>query len=152
MAWTSMSTQTAEAVITTTEWNKIPSNMAEVGDAWTSFTPTIGGTGWVLGDGDVTGSAYRLMGKWLRGRCSLVYGSTSTAGAGQLTFTLPTGTAVTAPQAVTVTVIDDSTGTVVNAAGYVASGGTTIETNVDSAFLTWATSDVVTVEFSLEIA
>ncbi len=56
---------------------------------WTAYTPTLGGTGWALGNGSVTNSAYCQIGKIVFFRMSAVFGSTSTYGTVQPTFTVP---------------------------------------------------------------
>jgi hypothetical protein len=57
--------------------------------AWTSYTPTLGGTGWALGNGTVT-AAYAELGKIIAFRVRIVFGSTSTFGAAAaLTLTAP---------------------------------------------------------------
>jgi len=48
--------------------------------AWTAYTPTLGGTGWAIGDGTVLG-AYCQIGKVVFFRASVTFGSTSTFGA-----------------------------------------------------------------------
>jgi hypothetical protein len=125
--------------------------MGELGGAWTGYTPTLGGSGWALGNGTIDG-AYRLIGKRLVGRCYLQFGSTSTAGAGGLTFTLPTGTPVAEPQACTVAVYDDSAGDTFAASGFLPASTATITTSVDSTLITFATDDVIAVQFEIEVA
>lgn len=57
--------------------------------AWTAYTPTLGGTGWALGDGTIT-AAYCQIGKIVHFRCEITFGSTSTYGASSTpTVTLP---------------------------------------------------------------
>lgn len=57
--------------------------------AWTSYTPTLGGTGWAIGDGTATG-AYCQIGKTVIFRARIVFGATSTAGASaSATVTMP---------------------------------------------------------------
>lgn len=56
--------------------------------AWTAYTPTLGGTGWAIGNGSVEGH-YCQIGKTVFFTASISFGSTSTFGAGQLTFTAP---------------------------------------------------------------
>lgn len=62
-----------------------------VGDgllAWESYTPTIGGAGWALGNATVTG-LYCQIGKTVHFAIRVVFGSTSTYGAGRPTLSLP---------------------------------------------------------------
>lgn len=56
--------------------------------AWQSYTPTIGGAGWALGNGSVTG-LYCQIGKTVHFAIRVVFGSTSTYGAGRPTLSLP---------------------------------------------------------------
>ena len=56
--------------------------------AWDSYTPTIGGTGWALGNGTITG-LWKKVGRVNFVRFGVTWGTTSTFGAGQLTISLP---------------------------------------------------------------
>lgn len=56
--------------------------------AWTSYTPTIGGTGWAVGNGTLT-SNYCQIGKTVFFRIYFITGSTTTYGTTALTWTLP---------------------------------------------------------------
>lgn len=59
--------------------------------AWTTYTPTIGGTGWAIGNGTVTGR-YRLIDvKTLALKIEMSLGSTTTVGTGGLTIGMPSG-------------------------------------------------------------
>lgn len=55
---------------------------------WKAYTPVLSGTGWALGNGTATG-LYVQMGETVHYRVSITFGSTSTFGAGQPTFSLP---------------------------------------------------------------
>ena len=56
---------------------------------WLStWTPTIGGVGWSLGNGTVTGRYHRI-GDTVHYYLQMVWGSTTTSGTGGLTLTLP---------------------------------------------------------------
>jgi len=65
------------------------------GAAWeyvggaTAFTPTITSAGWAIGNGVVSGS-FGQLGKYVFGRYSITFGSTSTFGAAALDVALPT--------------------------------------------------------------
>ncbi len=62
---------------------------AAIGGTWTAYTPAVGGTGWALGNGTITGLFARI-GKVVYVRVSVTWGSTSTYGSGTPpTFTLP---------------------------------------------------------------
>jgi hypothetical protein len=56
--------------------------------AWLTFTPTISGTGWALGNATAAG-IYVKQGKVIHFNLILVFGSTSTYGAGNLSVNLP---------------------------------------------------------------
>lgn len=58
-------------------------------DAWTAYTPTIGGTGWALGNGTFE-ARYARIGRTIILHIRCIFGTTSTFGTGALTFTLPT--------------------------------------------------------------
>jgi len=75
----------ADGGITRSERMRIDSNGLITGTgtslgAWTAYTPTLGGTGWAIGDGTVLG-AYCQIGKVVFFRASVTFGSTSTFGA-----------------------------------------------------------------------
>lgn len=58
-------------------------------EAWTSYTPTVGGTGWSLGNGSVTGKYVRI-GNTVHFAVQMVWGTTTTGGSpASPTFTLP---------------------------------------------------------------
>jgi len=61
---------------------------------WASYTPTIGGTGWALGNGTIS-AQWCQVGKIVYARVQIVWGSTSTFGTGQLTVSLPTAARAT---------------------------------------------------------
>ena len=56
--------------------------------AWTSYTPTLAGTGWAIGNG-TTDCSYMQIGKLVCLRVEVTFGSTSTYGAGAPTLTSP---------------------------------------------------------------
>lgn len=134
--------------------------------AWQSYTPTIGGAGWALGNASVTG-LYCQIGKTVHFAIRVVFGSTSTYGAGRPTLSLP----VTATSAagnfdfITNVAYFDNSATVRNqgtadfsttnvdlfvwnAAGtYVTANGVT-----STVPFTWAASDVIYVSGTYEAA
>ena len=57
--------------------------------SWASYTPTISGTGWALGNG-TTACTYTQIGKVVNFRIAVTFGTTSTYGAGQLEISAPT--------------------------------------------------------------
>lgn len=58
---------------------------------WVSFTPTIGGTGWALGNGSLNGYYLLLTPKTVVIYISFTIGSSTTIGSADLTFALPSG-------------------------------------------------------------
>ena len=153
MAWSTMSSQSAEAKISSAEWNKIVGNFSEIGDAGTEATGlTLGGTGWSLGNGTSI-ATYQNRSKWIVGQYELKFGSTTSAGSGALTVALPTGTAVSSQaQILKCAVYDDSAGTLNAAEAHVAASATVMTTNVTSSTISFATNDLVLIEFRIEIA
>lgn len=57
-------------------------------EAWTSWTPTIQGTGWALGNATINGQ-YRQVGRVVHFFVVITWGTTSTFGTGPLTVSLP---------------------------------------------------------------
>ena len=57
--------------------------------AWTTYTPTLGGTSASLGNGSVANSAYKQIGKTVHFRITLVLGSTTNVSTTGLTLSLP---------------------------------------------------------------
>ncbi len=149
MTWQTLTNRATGDLIPEGDWDQLLENLSEIGGAWTAYTPTLGG--WTQGNGTVDG-AYRLAGKRLLGRCYFSFGSTSAAAASGATFTLPTGTPVAEPQSVDVVAFDDSAGVVYAAAGLVPASTATITTSVTSSLFTFATSDLIVVNFAVEIA
>lgn len=85
MSWHTPETATA-GELTSTFWNQnVRDNFDAIGDAWTSYTPTLANV--TLGNGTITG-AYTQAGKLIQFRAKLVLGSTSSI-TGSPTFTLP---------------------------------------------------------------
>ncbi len=58
--------------------------------AWTAYTPTLGGTGWAIGNG-TTVARYCVIGKTVHVMCEVTMGSTTTFGSSALRVTLPSG-------------------------------------------------------------
>jgi hypothetical protein len=125
--------------------------------AWTAYTPTLGGTGWALGDGTSAGS-YCQIGKVVHFRGQIVFGSTSTFGAGALTISLPvTRRSVAGSPQVDIRLSDASVSKPYSAVAILGSGATTFTPNAyvsstagevnggltTSDPFTWASSDVI---------
>lgn len=77
-------------VVPTVWLDLLNANFAEIGAAWTSYTPTWAGSGSApdIGNGTIAG-AYKLLGKLLFVRIRVVMGSSTTYGSGTYFFTLP---------------------------------------------------------------
>ena len=96
MAWTTPITWVAGQVVTAATMNAQVSgnlNFLNAGvmtpsGAWTSYTPTVGGTGWALGNATTVG-AYAQAGKATDFQVQITFGTTSTFGTGALTISLP---------------------------------------------------------------
>ena len=58
--------------------------------AWTAYTPTLGGTGWAIGNGTAI-ARYCVIGKTVHVMCEVTMGSTTTFGSAALRITLPSG-------------------------------------------------------------
>jgi len=133
------------------------SELNTISGAFSTWTPTIGGTGWALGNGTVAGR-YKKVGRVIVAGFSITWGGTSTFGGSALTVSAP-ATAVTGMAATgsgiavdtgtsgyDLTTFIASAGTVINlyaksAAGtYVTSGVTGLTTSVPH---TWASTDVI---------
>lgn len=64
------------------------SELNTLSGAWTSYTPTVGGTGWALGNGTISGR-YKKIGRVVVAQVLVTWGTTSSAGSGALTLTAP---------------------------------------------------------------
>jgi hypothetical protein len=80
--------------------------------AWTAYTPTLGGTGWAIGDGTAYGH-YCRVGKIVHFRVLITLGATSTAGAGVATITGPVTSANTVTYSEFQTSYYDASGTTI---------------------------------------
>lgn len=57
--------------------------------AWTSYTPTVGGTGWAIGNGSITAAKYCQVGKTVHFFADINFSTTSTFGSTAMTISLP---------------------------------------------------------------
>ncbi|KOG81231.1 MULTISPECIES: hypothetical protein [Streptomyces] len=87
-----------EVVSATTMNQEIRDQWNSVLDAWTAYTPTFtsSGTAPVLGNG-VLGGRYMKVGRTVHLSITLTWGSTTTPGSGNLSFSLPTPAAASLP-------------------------------------------------------
>lgn len=144
----------ATGVVVPANWlDLLNANFAEIGAAWTSYTPTwtASGTAPALGNGTLAG-AYKLLGKLLIVRIRWVAGSTTTFGTGSYFFALPGG--VSAKSGIEQTLIgkgvDVSTGFNYVLAGFCTGGATKVEAISNGAGsvgqtspVTWANGDSI---------
>lgn len=155
MAWTTPRTWVAgEKPSASTLNTHIRDNLAAIGDAWTSYAPTLGN--WTQGNGTLTGHSMQA-GKLTSFRIKLTLGSTSVV-SGSPTFTLP----VNASAARTVNGLamfwDDGAGLYFGGWAFNSGVGTLVVRSDASATLsttvpfTWATSDVVLITGTYEAA
>ena len=132
--------------------------------AWTAYTPTLGGTGWAIGNGVLT-AAYCQIGKVVNFRIKCVFGSTSTFGASAAaTFTLPiTGQSVSTEGAlqglyrdvslsVNYPAVMKMTSTTTLRLDYIAQATATQATTSATLPFTWADGDLVYISGTYEAA
>lgn len=132
--------------------------------AWTAYTPTLGGTGWAIGDGAAYGH-YCRVGKIVHFRVLITLGATSTAGAGIATITGPVTSANTVTYSEFQTSYYDASGTTIyTGAARMDANSTTIRLRAISSSVgaltavvtttpfTWATTDSIIVSGTYEAA
>lgn len=130
-------------------------------EAWTTYTPVIGGTGWSLGNGSIVGKSVRI-GNTVHFSIQIVFGTTTVAGSSSLILRLPykassTASAATIFQAamwdVSAATLYPGSGhmdtsdylgfslySINTSAAYAVNGATTLTVP-----FTWAVNDVITV-------
>lgn len=115
---------TADGAATSTERMKINNAGLITGSgtslgAWTAYTPTLGGTGWAIGNGAFS-ATYCQIGKCVIFKAQFTAGSTTTFGSDSPTITLPITSLGTARAAQTVTgwFLDASAGSIYQAAPF----------------------------------
>jgi hypothetical protein len=137
------------------------------GAAYVSYTPTLAGTGWAIGDGTRTG-AYSQIGKTVNFRVKITFGGTSTFGAASRpTITLPVTASSGGADAdfiTTIAFVDSSAGarysgscdfttTTVDLFAWKADGTWVFAAPVVAASpFTWATGDSIIVAGTYEAA
>ena len=100
--------------------------------AWTTYTPTLSGTGWSIGNGTLTGRSAKL-GKIVCAEIMLTFGSTTVAGSAVPTVTLPhTANTTISPNPAHVTINDTSASTTYIGQGSLTSTGVTANVGVSS--------------------
>jgi hypothetical protein len=131
--------------------------------SWTSYTPTLGGTGWAIGNGTAVG-AYIKIGRFVSFRARITSGSTTTYGASNApTISLPI-TAVTVPTDLNLRIFDSGTGSFIGIANLLnsttlicyamATGGSyaSFAEITSTVPFTWATGDQLIVSGVYESA
>ena len=128
--------------------------------AWTAYTPTVGGTGWAIGNGTAAGY-HRQLGKTVHFRIQITFGSTSTFGSSALRVTAPaTGAGYTNT---TIAELYDSSAAAHYLAHIIWFSSSTLEvytvgTNglgagvTSTAPFTWASGDILQVSGTYEVA
>lgn len=129
--------------------------------AWTSYTPTLGGTGWAIGDGTITGS-YTRIARTVFFQAAVTFGASSTYGAAAApTISLP----VTATGSPIITCrLADATGAAYLGACPMSASTVTIQVQevsgsyvrynnvLDIVPFTWTTSDAIGVSGTYQAA
>ena len=125
--------------------------------AWTSYTPTLSGTGWVKGSGTIDGR-YVKLGKIVMVEIVYVFSTAGGGAAGSAvpTVTLPVNANTTiTPNPAQVTILDTSTGALYMGQGSIGSTGVTATVGLASGTYTqltavaagvpmvWATGDEI---------
>lgn len=144
-----------------TYWNGQVDALIDGFQAGTSYTPTLGGTSWSLGNGTVSGT-YTQIGKQVFFNSTVTFGSTSGYGSGSLTISLPA-----TPVATHIghcRAFDTSAGTsyggelIISTAGTAtplvtpAAAGGSSRGLISTVPFTWATGDSVTITGYFEAA
>lgn len=111
MAWTDLSAYTAGSKLTAAMLELLRGNFKAIGDPWTAYTPTWTGTGFVIGNGTITG-AWISAGKLVIYRITATIGSTTTVGTGAYSFGLPVAAITTNIPGGGITIFDSSPGSV----------------------------------------
>jgi hypothetical protein len=133
--------------------------------AWTAYTPTLAGTGWAIGNGTASGY-YCQIGKVMFIRVNIVFGNTSTFGAGGITCSLPANANGSFPAAASgvVRYVDSSASAIYAGHGGISSNtfafqyfntngsGQLSAVTSTSAPFTWADTDIIRLTMAYEIA
>ena len=130
--------------------------------AWTGFTPvwsSLAGTPPTTGNATLTARYKMLDSKTCLFYMTLIFGSTSAAGTGSWTFTLPVTAASNGEQLLTGHILDSGTDSKL-AVARIASGGTTIyqivpeggNAVIAGSPMTWATGDRIDLSGFIEVA
>lgn len=125
--------------------------------AWTTYSPTLSGTGWVKGSGTITGR-YAQLGKMVMVEIQYTFSTAGggAAGSAAATVSLPVNANTTiSPNPAQVTILDDSTGVTYLGQGSIGSTGVTANVGEAGGTYTsltgtragvpmvWATGDVI---------
>ena len=134
--------------------------------AWTTYAPTLSGTGWVKGSGTITGR-YAQLGKMVMVEIMYTFSTAGGGAAGSAvpTVSLPVNANTTiSPNPAQVTILDTSAGTTYIGQGSLSSTGVTANVGVSSGAYTsltglaagvpmvWATGDEIRWSLTYEAA
>ena len=100
------------------------SELNTLSGAWDTYTPSVGGTGFALGNGTISGR-WKKVGRVVAFSLQITWGSTSTYGAGPLTVSAPTAGASTHGFRFS-GFIDDTGASSYDLAGFLPAGSSTI--------------------------
>lgn len=143
-------------------WNNQVKALIDGFGAGTTWTPTLGG-GWALGNGSMD-AAYTLIQKQMFLSIAVTWGTTSTFGGTSLTFTLPSGITLPRAQVLAVRAGDASAAASYDGVAGITTGGVCTPIFTPAAAggasrgatstipFTWASSDVVVISGSVEVA
>lgn len=155
MAWTSPRTWVAgEKPSASTLNTHIRDNLAAIGDAWTSYTPTVGN--WTVNNGTLA-AALMQAGKLTTFRIKLTLGTTTVV-SGSPTFTLPVNATAARTVNGLVMMWDDSATSYFGGWAFNSSASTLVVRSDASASLsttvpfTWANLDVLLITGTYEAA
>jgi len=165
MAWTLPDTAAAGDAGHVTDHNLILTALSSMNNTWTSYTPTLGGSGWAIGNGTITAAYCYVAANAIALRIKLSFGSSSTYGGSVPTLTFPV-TATSGWNGINeqfhVGFLDISSGSFYkgaaranNTSSFLLASLTTsgLHTNCSSTSpFTWTTSDEMTVTGVYEVA
>lgn len=165
MAWTSPRTWVAGETVTAALLNThLRDNLKAIGDAWATWTPTWAATTTnpTLGNGTLD-AAYINTGKLFVFQLDLTFGSTTTAGSGTYSFTLPVtpasagrlqfnGVLFDTSASATYPIVGLYTGGVISLRQFPTTAGNPLAALTHASPVTLATGDVISLGGVFEVA
>lgn len=150
--WDTSHTWTAgEVVPAALMESQIRANLRAIGDPWTAYTPTWTGTGFVIGNGTITG-AWISAGKLILYRITATIGSTTTVGTGAYSFGLPVAAITTNIPGGGITIFDSSAPAVRQRDVYINAASTVAGQDEAGAFVTGAVPFALATGDTLKLA